>query len=88
MGDTARAFATGTKSGLLLLVADKTERVLLGASAIGSHVEELIGEAALAIRARVSLEMLADLVHPFPTYSEAYEPPFRALLAAADRACS
>ena len=86
MGDTARAFVSGTTTGLLLLVADKRARVLLGASAIGSHVEELIGEAALAIRARVPLEVLADLVHPFPTYSEAYEPPFRTLLAAAGQA--
>ena len=82
IGDTARAFVTGTR-GLLLLVADKGARVLLGASAIGTNVEELIGEAALAIRARVPLEVLADVVHPFPTYSEAYEPPFRTLLAAA-----
>ncbi len=79
---TARAFVTGTKAGVLLLVADKSARVLLGAAAIGPHVEELIGEAALAIRARVPLDVLADLVHPFPTYSEAYEPPFRELLAA------
>jgi len=69
----------GDKTGLLVLIADRKERVLLGAAAIGSHVEELIGEAALAIRARVPLEVLADLVHPFPTYSEAYEPPFREL---------
>jgi pyruvate/2-oxoglutarate dehydrogenase complex dihydrolipoamide dehydrogenase (E3) component len=70
----------GDRAGLLLLVADKRARVLLGAAAIGSHVEEIIGEAALAIRARVPLEVLADVVHPFPTYSEAYEPPFRELL--------
>jgi pyruvate/2-oxoglutarate dehydrogenase complex dihydrolipoamide dehydrogenase (E3) component len=81
-GHTARAFVTGTTTGMLLLVADKSARVLLGASAIGRHVEEGIGEAALAIRARVPLEVLVDLVHPFPTYSEAYEPAFRELLAA------
>jgi dihydrolipoamide dehydrogenase len=79
LGNTARAFVRGDKTGLLVLVADKRERVLLGAAAIGWHVEEVIGEAALAIRARVPLAVLADLVHPFPTYSEAYEPPFREL---------
>jgi dihydrolipoamide dehydrogenase len=82
LGHTARAFVTGTTTGILLLVADKRARVLLGAAAIGRHVEEGIGEAALAIRARVPLEVLVDLVHPFPTYSEAYEPAFRELLAA------
>jgi len=86
LGHTARAFVRGDKTGLLLLVADKRERVLLGAAAIGAHVEEIIGEAALAIRARVPLEVLADLVHPFPTYSEAYEPPFRQLMAVVDEA--
>jgi dihydrolipoamide dehydrogenase len=82
LGHTARAFITGTTAGVLTLVADKRARVLLGAAAVGPHVEELIGEAALAIRARVPLEVLVDLVHPFPTYSEAYEPAFRELLAA------
>jgi dihydrolipoamide dehydrogenase len=86
LGHTARAFVRGDETGLLVLVADKRERVLLGAAAIGSHVEEFIGEAALAIRARVPLDVLADLVHPFPTYSEAYEPPFRQLVVAVDEA--
>ncbi|HXJ83816.1 MAG TPA: NAD(P)/FAD-dependent oxidoreductase [Candidatus Methylomirabilis sp.] len=80
LGQTARAAVRGETAGSLWLIADKRERVLLGAAAIGSHVEELIGEAALAIRARVPLEVLADVVHPFPTYSEGYEPPLRDLL--------
>jgi pyruvate/2-oxoglutarate dehydrogenase complex dihydrolipoamide dehydrogenase (E3) component len=80
LGRTARAAVRGDQAGLLVLIADRRERVLLGAAALGSHVEEIIGEAALAIRARVPLDVLADLVHPFPTYSEAYEPPFRELL--------
>jgi dihydrolipoamide dehydrogenase len=84
--DTARAFVAGTTAGLLVLVADRRERVLLGAAAIGPHVEELIGEAALAIRARVPLDVLADVVHAFPTYGEAYEPPLRELLAASSGA--
>lgn len=79
LGQTARAFVRGDSSGLLVLVADRAARVLLGAAAIGSHVEELIGEAALAIRARVPLDVLTDLVHPFPTYSEAYEAALRTL---------
>ena len=85
LGHTARGYVRGDRTGLLVLVADRRERVLVGAAAIGSHVEEFIGEAALAIRARVPIDVLVDLVHPFPTYSEAYEPPFRDLLAAIDR---
>ncbi len=86
LGDTARAAVRGDRSGLLVLVADRRARILIGAAAIGSHVEELIGEAALAIRARVPLDVLADVVHPFPTYCEAYEPPFRELLGSAPSA--
>jgi dihydrolipoamide dehydrogenase len=76
---TARAAATGSKSGQLVLVADRRRRTLLGAAAIGPHAEEWIGEAVLAIRAEITIDVLTDVVRAFPTFSESYEPALREL---------
>src|ERR1035437_96371 len=58
--------------GRLVLTADRSRRVLIGAAAIGPHADEWIGEAFLAVHAEIPLSALAQVVHLFPTYSEAY----------------
>lgn len=77
----SRSSTDGNNAGVLVLVADKESQMLIGASAIGMHAEEWLGEAFLAIRAQVNLTVLVDIVHPFPSYGEVMEAPMRELLA-------
>jgi pyruvate/2-oxoglutarate dehydrogenase complex dihydrolipoamide dehydrogenase (E3) component len=58
--------------GTLGLLADTDRQVLAGAWAIAPLASEWIHQAALAIRARIPLDVLADQVAQFPTYTEAY----------------
>jgi dihydrolipoamide dehydrogenase len=63
----------------LLLIADAGAGTLVGAAVVGPSADELIGELTLAIRASVPLSVFAEVVHAFPTYAEAFEPPLRQL---------
>jgi pyruvate/2-oxoglutarate dehydrogenase complex dihydrolipoamide dehydrogenase (E3) component len=65
-----------TRPGHLTLVSDG-ERVT-GAHAVGPDAGEWLQQATLAIRARVPLDVLDDVIQPFPTFSEVF---LHALLA-------
>ncbi|MEA2307852.1 MAG: hypothetical protein QOI65_138, partial [Thermoleophilaceae bacterium] len=66
------------KPGFLTLVSDG-ER-LTGAYALGPEAGEWLGQATLAVRARVTLETMMDTIQPFPTFSEAYMEALREML--------
>jgi pyruvate/2-oxoglutarate dehydrogenase complex dihydrolipoamide dehydrogenase (E3) component len=71
----SRAYAES--NGFLTLVSDG-ER-LTGAYALGPEAGEWMQQATLAIRARVPLDVLRDIIQPFPTFSEIYVAALKAL---------
>jgi pyruvate/2-oxoglutarate dehydrogenase complex dihydrolipoamide dehydrogenase (E3) component len=72
-GAIARPWTYETEPrGVLGLVADRRRRTLVGAWALAPLAGEWIHIAALAIRHRLPLQALTELVAQFPTYSEAY----------------
>lgn len=82
LAQTGRASTEPGAAGRVRVLADRRSGGLVGAAAVGPDAQEWIGEAILAIRARVPVPLLAEVVHPFPTYSEAYA---AALVALAPR---
>jgi pyruvate/2-oxoglutarate dehydrogenase complex dihydrolipoamide dehydrogenase (E3) component len=58
------------KNGFLTLVSDGKK--LTGAYAVGPEAGEWIGQATLAVKAEVPLEVLRDTIQPFPSFSEAF----------------
>jgi hypothetical protein len=80
LAETARATVEDDDRGRVELYADAgAGDILVGAAAIGPDAEEWMGEVTLAIRARIPLAVLADVVHAFPTYGEAVGRPLRGL---------
>jgi dihydrolipoamide dehydrogenase len=69
--------AYAESSGFLTLLSDG-ER-LTGAYALGPEAGEWLQQATLAIRARVPLDVLRDVIQPFPTFSEIYVDALKAL---------
>lgn len=64
-----RAQTEGRSDGLLKLMADQKGRVV-GASIIGAHAGELASFWVMAVRQRLKLTAIAQMIAPYPTWSE------------------
>jgi pyruvate/2-oxoglutarate dehydrogenase complex dihydrolipoamide dehydrogenase (E3) component len=63
-----RAYAD--RPGFMTLISDGEQ--VTGAYAVGPEAGEWLQQATLAIRARVPLAVMEDVIQPFPTFSEVF----------------
>lgn len=84
LGDTTRARLGLDDLGCLELYADPWSGTLAGAVAVGPDAASWMAEVTLAIRAKIPITVLADVVHAFPTYGEALETALRELAGSGD----
>ncbi len=59
------------RRGFVKVAADPERRVLTGAVAVGPEAGEWLQQLTLAIRAETTIEVLLDVIQPYPTFSEA-----------------
>jgi pyruvate/2-oxoglutarate dehydrogenase complex dihydrolipoamide dehydrogenase (E3) component len=71
LADHERASTYGRDvGGLVGLVADRGAGVVVGAHAVGPLASEWMHMAVLAVRARVPVDVLRDVIAQFPTFAE------------------
>jgi pyruvate/2-oxoglutarate dehydrogenase complex dihydrolipoamide dehydrogenase (E3) component len=58
------------RPGLIKVVADPDRRVLTGAVGVGPEAGEWLQQLTLAIRAETPVDVLLDVIQPYPTFSE------------------
>ena len=68
--DVDRAIAEGETSGMVKLVTTAKGRVL-GGHILGAGAGDMIGEVALAVKQKLSVTVLGNLVHSYPGMPEA-----------------
>jgi pyruvate/2-oxoglutarate dehydrogenase complex dihydrolipoamide dehydrogenase (E3) component len=58
------------RTGFVKVVADPDRKVLTGAVAVGPESGEWLQQLTLAIRAETPIDVLLDVIQPYPTFSE------------------
>ncbi len=69
----------GAEHGVIKVVADADRNVLVGASVMGPAAGEVIGLLILAIKERIAIERLSQLIFPYPTFVRGIEDALREL---------
>ena len=66
---TSRGFGIEAEFGHVTIIIDRVSRQLVGAAIAAPDASAAIHECVLAIKARVTMDVLADTIHAFPSTS-------------------
>ncbi len=81
MNIDAKAMITNETDGLIKLVADKASRRIVGVHFLADHADTLIGEAVMMVAGDLTLDQVANAIHPHPTQTEMFGEMARRLLS-------
>jgi len=71
MSFVPKAHIIGDTRGLIKVVAERETKRVVGVHILAPHAADLIHEATLAVKFRLTVDDIIDTVHVFPTLSEA-----------------
>jgi dihydrolipoamide dehydrogenase len=81
MSIDAKAMITNETHGMIKIVADKASQRVIGVHYLADHADTLIGEGVMMVSGRMTLEQVANAIHPHPTQTEMFGEMARRLLS-------
>jgi pyruvate/2-oxoglutarate dehydrogenase complex dihydrolipoamide dehydrogenase (E3) component len=82
---SSRGYGIEATFGHITIVVDRGSRELIGAAVACPDASAAIHECVLAIKARVTIDLLADTIHAFPSTSRIFNGLFADALRELDR---
>ncbi len=71
LAEVDRSVLEGADEGFLRLHVEKGKDRILGATLVGDHAGDILGELSLAVSQGIGLERIAATIHAYPTQAEA-----------------
>jgi dihydrolipoamide dehydrogenase len=81
MNIDAKAMINNEQHGMIKIVADRATHRVVGVHLLADHADTLIGEAVMMVSGSMSLEQVAEAIHPHPTQTELFGDMARRLLS-------
>ena len=81
MNIDAKAMITNEQHGMIKIVADKKSHKIIGVHYLADHADTLIGEGVMMVSGNMTLQQVAEAIHPHPTQTEMFGEMARRLLS-------